>query len=101
MEMPKTTKDKTNKDFILDVLREAFVTKQDANILFERMRDEVLEALSEGRSVNLFDLVVIEPLEKESYVMHGGLYGHKKIPKRTILKSRIYPRLKKEWELIR
>lgn len=87
---------KTNKDFLLDILRSAFITKEDANIIFDEIRNAVISELIEGNEVNLFDLVCLKPKEKQSHT-HNTLTGSVVLPDRVVLSTRVYPRLKREW----
>lgn len=97
--MPITNKTKTKKSFLIDILREAYLTKEDAMILFERIREECFDALCKGECVNLFDLVVLEPEIVSERVKNNAFgKGNLTIPRHIRLKSRIYPRLNREWK---
>lgn len=90
---------KTNKDFLCDVLRRAFITKEDSYTLYEMIHDEVVQALSEGKEVNIFDLIYIRPDEKKAH-KRNSFNGIIEVPNRKILKARFSPALTKEWKMI-
>jgi nucleoid DNA-binding protein len=90
---------KTNKDFLATVLRRAFITKEDSYTLYEMIHDEVVQALAEGKDVNLFDLVYIEAAEKKAH-RRNSFDGMIEVPDKTVLKPRLSPALLKEWKMI-
>jgi nucleoid DNA-binding protein len=92
-------RDRTGKEFLVDILRRAFITKEDANVLYDMIREECIEALISGKEVNLFELVAIRNHTTPSH-SRNTFNGMMIVPERNILKARIFPRLKKEWNNI-
>jgi nucleoid DNA-binding protein len=88
---------KTDKKFLVDILRRPFVHKEDAEALYEIIHDEVLNQLLEGNEVNLFGLASIKPVFKKGH-KRNSFEGEIEVPDRMVLKSRVYPRLKNEWK---
>ena len=91
--------EKTNKEFIINILRRAFITKEDANIIYDMIREECIQALEEGKQVNLFELVAIRPHVTPSHT-RNSFVGMIDVPAKNTLKARIFPRLKNEWKNI-
>lgn len=89
--------EKTSKEFILDILRRAFITRKDALVIYDMMRDEFIEALAEGKEINLFELAAIRPHTTPAHV-RNSFNGMINVPERTNLKARIFPRLRREWD---
>lgn len=89
--------DKTGKDFLCDILRRAFLTKDDSYILYEMIREECIQALEDDKEVNLFDLVTLKSIDKPAHA-RNSFKGVVEVPDRKVVKARIYPRLKKLWK---
>lgn len=99
--MPSTAKKKINKIELVDIIREVFVTKEDAEYIYDKIHDKVIESLLDGYDVNLFGCVAIEAVEqKERVVPNAFGKGDMVLPSRLVLKSRVYPTLIKEWDIV-
>ena len=99
--MPSTTKRKVNKQDIVDIIRDVFVTKEDAEYVYEKIHEKVLDSLLNGYDVNLFGCVAIEAVHKNERIIPGAFGGDDiHLPKRRILKTRVYPTLSSEWDFM-
>lgn len=99
--MPSSSNTKVNKSDIVDIIRKAFVTKEDAEQIYEEIHDLVLDSLLGGKSINLFGCVTIKPnLRKEKVVKNS--FGLRDIiyPESLVLGTSVYPRLKHEWQMV-
>lgn len=92
--------EKTNKKFFINVLRRAFISEEVAYELWDMIRDEAMDALLEGKEVNLFDLALLR--EQVTLSHERNALGNRRIvvPDKSNIKSRVSRRLKNEWELI-
>ena len=91
--------EKTPKDFLCDILRRAYITKEDSYKLYDIIHDECLEALAQGKEVNLFDVALIRPAFKKGH-RRNSLNGMIEVPDRVVLKTRVAPKLNTEWKYI-
>lgn len=92
--------ERTNKEFLCDILRRAYITKDDASALYDMIHEECIAALREGKEVNLFGLVIIQPYIKNAHWRNtlSGEMMH--MPKRAKLRGKIMPRVSKLWKEI-
>lgn len=98
--MPYNSKS-VNKQDIVDIIRKAFVTKEDAEQIYEEIHDLVLDSLLEDRVVNLFGCVTIRTRTRKEKIVHNSFgIGDVIYPEGIVLKSSIYPRLKNEWQMV-
>jgi len=99
--MPLTDKRKINKVDFVDIIRKAFVTKEDAEIIYDEIHEMVLESLYEGYVVNLFGCVLIEPKTHPPMIVKDMFgQGDMMFPERIRLHANIYPTLKSEWKIL-
>jgi len=99
--MPRTDKKKINKVDFVDIIRKAFVVKEDAEAIYDEIHEMVLVKLDEGYSVNLFGCVLVESKTHPPTILKD-MFGQGDImfPERRMLYSKIYPTLKNEWKII-
>lgn len=99
--MPFTTKDKLNKDDIVSIIRELFVTKEDAEYIYEKIHNTVLQSLADGKVVNLFGCAFLEAKYcPEKIIKNAFGMGDRVIEERFKIVAKVYPTLKKEWKII-
>jgi len=99
--MPLTDKKKINKTDFIDIIRKAFITKEDAEAMYDEIHEKVLISLDEGYSVNLFGCVLIEPKTHPPMIIKDMFgQGDMMFPERIHLHTNIYPTLKNEWKII-
>ncbi len=90
---------KVGKPFIVDLLRRPFVTKEAAMLLYDIIREDITEQLMNGNTVNLFDLVYLEPYKtKPKRVPQGFGKDPLILSEENSVKSRIAPKFKNEWK---
>lgn len=88
------------KDFV-EIIRDAFVTKADAEEIYEKIHDRVLTALLQGGDVNLFGCVKLTSFTKPGYVLKNTIGTDQEnyfVPERKRLKARVYPKLQRGWD---
>ena len=61
------------------------------------IHEECLNALLDGKEVNLFNLATIRQLEIKGH-SRNSLNGMIEVEDRTILKAKVFNTLKREWE---
>ena len=95
--MPKTDKLKVPKEFIIDLVRDLFITKEDAFLLWEHIFKSVVKKLvEEDKGINLFNLVYIEKdIRQEKFIPNSFGQKDMHIPEKVILKCRIHPKLER------
>jgi len=99
--MPLTDKQKVNKVDFVDIIRKAFVAKEDAEAIYEEIHEMVLVKLDEGYSVNLFGCVSIESKTHPPTVIKDMFgQGDYMFPERRMLHTSVYPMLKNEWKIM-
>lgn len=93
---------RTKKEFMVDQLRRAFIAKDDAMILYDIIKREILKALEQNKEVNLFDIVTIQQVDRKSRMLYRGFANVddelRRIPARKALHARINHSLKKYWK---
>lgn len=92
--------EKTGKEFLVNILRSAFITKEDASILYDTIHDKCVEALCEGKEVNLFDLAAIREHVTPSHERYALGDRRITVPDKSKIKARVFPKLKSEWEFL-
>lgn len=92
---------KVGKTFLTDILREVYLTIEESNFLYSRVKEEAVQALLDGKPINLFNLVIVEPLIKPERIIKNA-FGEEDItvPERIVLKARITPSLQEKWKEI-
>ena len=99
--MPRTDKIKINKQEIVDIIREVFIRKEDAEYIYEKIHDLVLESLLEGKTINLFGCATLFKEHRSARVLNNAFgEGDLELPAQDVLRCRIYPRLQKEWLMV-
>lgn len=84
-----------SKSFMVDLFRMAFLPKDTASVLYEEIREAIIEELLKGHRVNLFGVVILEPIQK---VHNVGFLLHEK-RKKTMrrIKTRVPCSFRTEW----
>ena len=83
-----------NKGFMVNLFRLAFLTKDTSSVLYEKIREEIITELLKGNHVNLFGLVILEPISR----MHNTGFGSEKNLKLIRrIKARIPSSFRTEW----
>lgn len=62
---------KLGKKNLVNLLRSAKITKEEANILYEHIKEKILLDLERGNTVNLFGIVNLVPFKYQDKVFTG------------------------------
>ena len=86
------------QDFI-NILRESFLTRAEAEELYSNIHDRIIEKLYEGHEINLFDLAVLAPNRRYRAVMDWE--SGEMITKPCFeVKPKVHSKLRATWKLL-
>lgn len=88
---------KTNpKDFMVENFRLAFLTQDQSRALYNKIRENIVNELLQGKRINLFGIVMLEPMTRN---YNTGFHKEERVVKSiTRIRAKISSNFRTEWK---